>query len=284
MVRVPSVEVVRRRGRWAQSLLVAAALGSVFAPLSFSCRRRHIPVASIPELPYPRCGERELPPGEVIASGRMRPGPTSLDKNVVERFEIRRRDCLYVLTVRQEWPLGTADMEVVYDKDMLPLRAWKRMTLPGVPRADGYADIRRYELRTPEVTLKRRRPDGQVEREILRGPRPKVIIGPGRAVLTMWIRRARLPVGGRVREVALDIREQVEQIREVTLRREPDLYQPWLGRTVRVYTIYGRESVFADDNDVVIGDLSGLRPAHLAGTPEPPSMPLYGTPDPVNTP
>jgi hypothetical protein len=53
---------------------------------------------------------------------------------------------------------------------------------------------------------------------------------------------------------------------------------------VRVYTIYGRESVFADESDAVLGDLAGLRPHEFAGTPEPPPMPMYGTPDPVHTP
>jgi hypothetical protein len=62
------------------------------------------------------------------------------------------------------------------------------------------------------------------------------------------------------------------------------MFLPWLGRTVRVYTVYGRETVFADETDAVIGDLAGLRPHELAGTPVPTPMPMYGTPDPVHTP
>ena len=47
--------------------------------------------------------------------------------------------------------MGTADVEVLYDKDLMPLRIWKRMTLPGLPDAGEKADIRRYELRTDDI-------------------------------------------------------------------------------------------------------------------------------------
>jgi hypothetical protein len=82
----------------------------------------------------------------------------------------------------------------------------------------------------------------------------------------------------------LDIREVVERIQDATLRREADMYVPWLGHDARVYTIYGREPIFADENDNVIGDLSGMRPDATLSTPRPPPMPLYGAPDPVGTP
>ena len=108
--------------------------------------------------------------------------------------------------------------------------------------------------------------------------------GPGRGLITAWIRRAHLPVGGRVREVVLDIRESLEVVRQVTLRREPDQYVAEYGRALRVYTVYGRESVFADEHDTVVGDLAGLRADAVLRTPAPPALPLYGAPDPVNTP
>jgi hypothetical protein len=239
-------------------------------------------VASVPELPYPSCGLAPLPPGDVVASGHLRAGPFMREQNLVERFEIRRRDCLYVATVRQEWPLATADLDVAYDDHMLPLRIWKRMTLPGTP--DGRPEIARYELRTPETTITRRAHDGRRTYEILRGPRPRAVIGPGRGVLTMWLWRAHLPVGGRLREPVIDVRAELELIHDVTLRREPDRYEPSLGRTVRVYTVYGREPIYADEHDVVIGDIAGMRPSGSLGTPEPPALPLYGPPDPVHTP
>jgi hypothetical protein len=266
-------------GRLGGGALLAALLATLPA-----CRRKHIPVASVPEIPYPTCNGAPIPAtGELVASGSMRAGPTSLDPNVVERYEIRHRGCVYVASVRQEWPLGTADAEVVFDEQWLPLRAWRRTTIPGSRRADGSADIRRYELRTPEVTVKRRGPEG-VSYEIIRGGHPRAVVGPGRGLITAWIHRAHLREGERSREVVLDFREVVERVQEVTLRREPDMFVDWLGRNARVYTIYGREPIFTDEHDNVIGDLSGMRPAALVTTPAPPAVPMYGTPDPVGTP
>lgn len=261
-----------------------AALVALLAALaSAGCRRKHIPVSSVPQLPYPQCGHGALPPGEVLAEGRLRSGDFSVEQLIREHFTLRRRDCLYTMTVRQEWPLNVSDVEVVYDASWLPLRAWKRMTLPGVHRSDGLADIRRYELRTPTITITRSS-NGVRSYEELRGERPTVVLGPGRGLLTAWIRRAHLSVGGRVREVALDVRESLEVVRAVTLRREPDQYMAEYGRSLRVYTVYGRESVFADDQDVVVGDVAGLRADAVLRTPAPPPLPLYGEPDPVNTP
>ncbi len=248
------------------------------------CKRKHVPVASVPELPYPSCGASALPAGEVLASASLRAGPDSNEPTVVERYELRQRACLYVLTGRQEWLRQSTDVEVVYDDALRPLRAWKRMTIPGVSREDGNADIRRYELRGPEVTIARRVAGGPRSYEILRGQRPTVVIAPGRGVLTPWLRRARLQPGGAVREYALDMREQLEVIRPVTLRRDPDLFVPALGRTVRVYTIYGRESVYADEHDAVIGDLGGMLPPERVASPMPRPTPMYGAPDPLHTP
>jgi hypothetical protein len=252
--------------------------------VAMGCKRKHVPVASVPELPYPSCDGGALPPGELLASGSLRAGPNANEPTVVERFELRQRDCLVVLTGRQEWLRQSTDVEVVYDRDLLPLRAWKRMTIPGVTRADGNADIRRYELRGPEVTITRRVAGGARTYEILRGERPTVVLGPGRGTLTPWLRRARLQPGGAVREHVLDMRELLETLRPVTLRRDPDLYVAALGRTVRVYTVYGRESVFADEHDTVIGDLGGMLPSDRVSAPAPAPMPLYGVPDPLHTP
>lgn len=255
----------------------------VAALLSPACRRKHLPVSSVPQLPYPQCGAAPLPAGEVIAEGHLRSGPFSVEQLVNERFSLRQRDCLYTVTVRQEWPRGIADVEVVYDRAWQPLRAWRRLTVPGAPRPDGMADIRRYELRTPTITVTRLH-NGARSYEVLRGDRPTVVLGPGRGLITAWIRRAHLGVGDRVREVALDIRGALETVRPVVLRREPDQYMAEYGRTLRVYTVYGRESVFADEHDVVVGDVAGLRQDAVLRTPAPPALPLYGAPDPVNTP
>lgn len=214
----------------------------------------------------------------------MRSGRTSLERDVVERYELRARDCLVVGTSRQAWRMAITDVEVVYDRALVPLRAWRRITVPGVRRSDGFPEVRRYELRTPEVGVTRRHADGSVDHEVLRGSRPAVVLTTGRGLFTVWLRRARLRPGQSVREWALDLREPLEHLRPVTLHRGQDLYLPWYGRRARVYSIYGRETFFADDTDRVFGDLAGLRPEGLADAPEPPVWPEYGPPDPVHTP
>ena len=87
-----------------------------------------------------------------------------------------------------------------------------------------------------------------------------------------------------MRESVLDIRESIEVVREATLRRLEDRDDPLLGR-VRVYTIYGREPVYADENDVVVGDMMGLVRGDLVRGPVPvPRIGLPGAPDPIHTP
>jgi hypothetical protein len=257
-------------------------------------RRKHIPVDSVEELAYPGCtGARST---RELGGEHLRAGPSHSDKSVVERYRIEQRECseadaaaagrsanpVIAVSVRQEWPLGTSDLEVVYDAQLTPLRIWKRMTLPGIERAAERADIRRYELRTDPASVKLRSMEGRVSFELLRGGRPRAVIGPGRGLISIWIRRARLQVGQKVRELAIDVRG-LEKIELVTLQREADLQHPELG-PVRVYTFYGRETVFADQQDLVIGDLAGMRPHRLLGSEPPPPLPLYGPIDPAHTP
>ena len=71
------------------------------------------------------------------------------------------------------------------------------------------------------------------------------------------------------------MREPLALIREVTLTRHPDQEVDGLGR-VRVYTIYGREPVFADGDDVAVGDMMGLRDASTMEGPVPDPMPDPG--------
>ena len=58
---------------------------------------------------------------------------------------------------------------------------------------------------------------------------------------------------------------------------------PELG-PVRVYTFYGRETIFVDQHDVVVGDLAGLRSDASLKTAPPVALPQYGPLDPVGTP
>lgn len=251
-----------------------------FAP---ACRRKHVPVASATELPYPTCAADAGARRDF--AGELRAAPNALEPDVTERFSHERRGCLWAFTARQDWHMNVSEIEVLYDEQGAPLRAWKRMTIPGARDGEGAADIRRYELRTPEVVITRRSAREGRRFEILRGPRPTVVLGPGRGLLSVWIRRANLAVGERVRENVLDMRELVERLRPVTLRREPDMTPAGFTTPVRVYTVYGRETVFTDEHGVIVGDLGGMRPAaqlrHLGPvTP----LPVPSPADPVNTP
>jgi hypothetical protein len=275
-----------RSGGVAAALLVVLALPA--------CKHKHLPVDTVPELGYPACGDGGQDDGVEVARGRLRAGPASHEQNVVEQFSLRRTPCGYTFRSRQEWPLDISDVEIRYDDTLTPIWAWKRMTLAGSKRADGDADIRRYELRTGDVFIKRRRDaTGEVALErLLPGGRMKVPVGarvgavlaPGRGAVTAWIRRSKLSVGGKVYDLVLDARPMVEKLELGSLERNPDEFEPSLGRSVRVYTFFGQESVFADDDDVVIGDLAGMRPSSVLPTREPEALPTFGGPDPAHSP
>ena len=275
-----------RRAALVATLAVAAGL--------VACKRKHVPVAAVPELGYPSCSDGGADDdGAVVAQGHLRSGPLSNDKNVAERFELRRTSCGYTFRSRQEWPLDITDVEVCYDANLAPLWAWKRMTTAASQRLDGDADIRRYELRTGGVFIKRRDATGAVALEhLLAGGRMKVpegaragaVIGPGRGILTVWLKRAKLRVGEKTDELVLDFRSMVEALEIGALERDDDRFEPSLGKNVRVYTFYGEETVFADEHDVVIGDLAGMRPSDSLSTPEPAPLPTYGGADPAHTP
>ncbi len=266
----------------------------VSAVLLLGCKRKHVLVDSVPELGFPACGDAGVDEGGTVAGqGHLRAGPTAADQNVAERFELRRTSCGYSFHSRQEWPLAISDMEVRFDASLTPLWAWKRLTIAGSKREDGNADTRRYDLRTGDVFIKHRDAEGQLTLEkLLPGGRMSVpagakvgaVVGPGRGVITAWLQRAKLPVGGKTKELVLDFRDMIEALEEGTLERNPDVYEPSLEKSVRAYTFFGKETVFADENDVVIGDLAGMRPSDSLKTPDLPPLPTYGAPDPVHTP
>ncbi|MCA9582767.1 MAG: hypothetical protein KC416_13300 [Myxococcales bacterium] len=270
-------------GPWGVLLALGGIL--VLVPLGgcdrFLSRTR---VDSVPDRPYPTCagGDGNGPADEEVTLHRahMRSGPTMRDQDVVEYYEFVRRDCLTVVKTRQEWPLGTADVEVVYGQDGAPLRVWKRMTLPSMPDPGKSAEISRFDLRASPVELRVRTLEGERQSWHLKGKTPTAVVGPGRGILSAWIRRAALGVGDKTREVTLDFRGPTPEIEEVTLRRDPDRQVDDLGRTVRVYTVFGRESVFTDEEGWVLGDLAGLRPHDSLSTTPPKPIPTFGTPNP----
>lgn len=242
-------------------------------------------LAEVPELPVPVCAEGEP---TSIEERVLRAGPHMQQRDVVEHFELRDHapptgPRCRVIRVRQEWSLGTADLDVVFDADGLPLRVWRRTTIPDASGPLGHLDLRVFDLRQTPVCLAHRASNGDREGVALRGARPRAVIGPGRGLLTAWIQRADLAVGEQVREPVLDMREPVALIRDVTLRREVDRDVEDLGR-VRVYTIYGREAVYTDDEGVIVGDLMGLRPADRVAGPLPPPLPDRGPIDPTELP
>jgi hypothetical protein len=230
--------------------------------------------------PYPSCGDET--DVEVLGEGYLRSGPTMREQTVSERWRLERRGCLNAMVVHQAWERQITDVEVLYDASWRPVRAWKRMAVPGAP-PDGRPDVRVYQL-GDEVTMRRSSPEGQQAYRVP-GPSPVAVVGPGRALLTAWIRAAGpMEVGDVVRGPVLDFRRLVEKVDEVALRRDPDRDEPSLGGRVRVYTVFGRESIFTDDAGNVVGDLAGLRTHESLRTPEPPPLPEYGEPDPRGTP
>ncbi len=236
----------------------------------------------MPEHAYPTCDGEPLPEGELLSEGILRSGPIH-QGNVVERYEIRRRGCVYVITVRQEWARQVTDVEAIFDLDWRPIRVWKRMGIPGVPEPERYEDTRLYEFRNEPTTMTEQNADGRAHREF-RGGQPTALVGPGRMLITAWIRATNLEVGETARAKVLDVRELYERVDDVAIRRDPDRFEETLGRHVRVYTIFGRESVFADETGLVIGDLAGLRQDQDLEGDAPPPVPSATPADPVNTP
>lgn len=291
MPRLPSTELPladasHRRGAsdWARasSRFVRVVLLGILV-LAIACvappRER---VESLPESPYPTCPDDAASERE-IASGELRAGPVMRESTVVESFSIVERGCHVVFSGVLDWNMGATDVEVIYDRDLRPIRAWKRGTAPGPLTPRERTDIRSYDFRGERLAMRRRGPTDEIELWRFRLAPPAVVIGPGRGLITMWLRRAHLEVGGRVREPAADIREPIEIVRDVTLTRHEDRDDAALGH-VRVYTIYGREPIFADENDVVVGDLAGMQPSHLVRTPMPPPVPREGPANPRETP
>jgi len=275
--------VASRRPR-ASALLVAAAALMVGAAACDDCiETPRVAVDSVQRLDYPSCGPGELPEGEIVASGELGPSPHMPRERIWERFEIRRRDCLLVYTARLHWALGVADVEVVFDEHSKPLRAWMRMLLPDEANPMSTADIRLYEMRTDPTTLTHRTRAGETEYRELPGGDPVAVFGPGRGLLSVWIRAADLDVGEKTRGPVLDFRKRYESVETVALKREKDQHVDFRDEPVRAYTVFGRETVLTDDRGVVIGDLAGTRPIDVLKA-EPPRTPGLPPPDPVGTP
>ena len=241
------------------------------------------PVESVTVLPYPSCedGSDNDETEREISSGVLRSGATMREQGVVERWSLVQRGCLHVMRVRQDWALAVTDVEVVFDADYRPLRAWKRSGLPAGHDAARTppVDTRLYELRNRPPTMTH--VSGEVREHFsFRGGAPVAVNGPGRALIGAWLRaNPDLAVGDIVRGPVLDFRRGVERVETVALRREADIDDASVADgAVRVYTVFGRESVFADAEGNILGDLAGLRPAARVQGELPP--PREGLPEP----
>ncbi|MCS6858216.1 MAG: hypothetical protein NZM37_10935 [Sandaracinaceae bacterium] len=223
---------------------------------------------------------RSLVPFEV-QNRVLRAGPTMRDPSLVERFSIYWRGCHWVFEGSLDAATGGIDLEIVFDEELRPLRAWKRSTRLGSKRP--ITDIRAYDFQGPFVLLARRFGAEVLEGWRFKKAKPRLLLPPGRGGLSFVFWRLRLEVGERVREPALDLRGSFEKIRPLIVVRHPDRQDPELGR-VRVYAIDGREPVFTDEQDLVVGDLAGLRPASLVKEELPPPIPRDGPPRPELTP
>lgn len=236
-------------------------------------------VEALADRGYPTCADG-APQAQMDGVQRvLRAGPVMTEQSVVETFALAAVGCHIVYTGHEEWAMGATDLEIVFDAERRPLRAYERSTAPGPQPPAERTDVRVFDLRGPHVEMHHRAPLEQIEHLVYRVASPGVIIATGRGALTPWIQRAHLAVGGRLREAALDIRERIEIIRDVTLRREEDRDDERIGH-VRVYTIYGREPIYTDEHDVVIGDMMGLVPAELVQRPRDPLVITDGPPTP----
>jgi hypothetical protein len=248
-------------------------------------RQVHVRVPSVPQLPYPQCGDVALDTanlwrgGELLVSTISEALPTGADRGTWERFELRARACHRVVTVHREGPQSVIDCEVVLDESMRPIRAWRRIGRPG--RQGIQYDTRTYEFRTPFVTITRVDEHGHRTYEELRSKeKPTVVIAPGSAALTTWIQSARLQEGMSAVAWVLDLRQPLERAWRSTLRRERDMDVEGLGR-VRVYAL-DEESFFTDANDRVVGTLSGMRELPR-GAPLPVEIDSQSAPEPWRT-
>ncbi|MGB0678500.1 MAG: hypothetical protein ACPGUV_02435 [Polyangiales bacterium] len=238
------------------------------------CGRNAQSAAPKPLLPYPACeGKSALHGGTELAGGTLRAGPWMRNRDVVERFVLYDRGCVYVMRVHQAWPLGISDVDAVFDRDYRPLRVWMRTMMPSRDgRRVAAQDTRLVEMRRLPVRFERRGRSDRRRARVLAQTRPIAAIGPGRTLLTAWLRAAQLAPGNKERGPVLDLRG-APVVRPTTLVRRPDRWVRPLRRRLRVYTFLGRETIYADDNDTVVADLAGLWPASKVSAPMPPALP-----------
>jgi hypothetical protein len=230
-------------------LLIALAMLNVACE---GCMRR-VPVDLVELADWPACAR--APADELLVARELASGPTMLEKTVVERYSIARHGDCYVGRVHLSWKLGETALEVVWDRDLQPIAAYKRMGYPGDARL---FEERGYRVSESESVMVRAAPDG-VERFRLRGERPTVVVPTGRGLFSVAFMRAlELSVAESKKETALDLRRLVERIEPASVRRDPGRASVGAGEPPSTFTFMGRDTIFVDEDGFVIGDMAGL--------------------------
>src|SRR5262245_56668820 len=129
-------------------------------------------VTTLTDRGYPTCGDGAAAASVEPVQRELRAGPVMTEQSVVETFSLASDGCRVRYTGHEEWAMGSVDLEIVFDADRRPLRAYRRSTAPGPHPAPARTDVRVYELRGPHVELWRRQPLGEIERLLYRAASP----------------------------------------------------------------------------------------------------------------
>lgn len=267
---------MRTFGAWGAGLVLAFLAGAC----SFLSKEE---VDSVPTQEYPAWASALLADDtSIVARATLRGRQGAIESSTVEQMVLREGPQGSVARVRVDRPLQRITYDAVYDAAGKPLRFWRRVSVPGVLPAR--IDVRLFELRTQPIAISHRDPDGARDfAQMRRNESPIALIGEAFSLLTPWIRHANLAVGGVVRGRSLDT-DKGGVMRNAALRRSEDMNMPEHGGRVRVYRVYGRDVVFANDQNIVVGSLSGFVSIDPNGPAMPPQASEDERVDPTRTP
>ena len=220
------------------------------------CKLTKHAVDSVQTLPYPDWAAAAWKDDSLTPIRRSLHRAGDVGRAAFERFEIRRTTAGIVARAHVENAFSAVDIDVVADDHFVPLRVWRRATAPGIVN-DARPDLRLFELRVTPATMAHRGSDFTRDFARMEGQRPTALVTESVGLATLWLLRAHLSPATKSRESVLDFAKG-GIYQPGALTREADLVRPELGGRVRVYKIYGREVIFADDNDTVLGNLDGL--------------------------
>ena len=225
---------------------------------SAGCKRKHVPVDAVPELGYPTCGDAGTDErgGDRGGAGTCAPGRSRTEKNVVERFELRRTSCGYTFHSRQEWPLAISDVEVRYDADLTPdlgVEADDDRAARSAPTAtptSAATSCARGRCSSSGATRRarstlREAPAGRAHDARPRGRASGAVIGPGRGDHHGVAQAGEAPGrAARRSELVLDFRDMVESPRggRRSSAARTSSSRPWARRCASTRSSAGRRS------------------------------------------